>query len=93
MSNNYLVLDPFFHSLAELAPDLSYQKAKVDVSKVDEYQIAYPGERLEDFFNSHILAHTLPQSLEEDLSFDVEVRMGFNYFVLTKRWKEFLTTS
>ncbi|VDM16330.1 unnamed protein product [Hydatigera taeniaeformis] len=70
----------------ELAPDLSYHKAKVDVSKVDEYQISYPEENLTGFFSNNILASTLPQSLEEDLTFDVEAMCGNR-----KEWEKIAT--
>ncbi|VDK39668.1 unnamed protein product, partial [Taenia asiatica] len=70
----------------ELAPDLSYHKAKVDMSKVDEYQITYPEENLEGFFSSNILASTLPQSLEEHLTFDVEAMCGNR-----KEWEKIAT--
>lgn len=58
----------------------------MDVSKVDEYQISYPMERLEDFFSSHILASTLPQSVEEDLTFDIEAIRGNR-----KEWEKIVT--
>ncbi|VDL13939.1 unnamed protein product [Hymenolepis diminuta] len=71
---------------AELAPDLSYQKARVDVSKVDEYLISYTEEKLEVFFSHHILASTLPQSVEEELVFDVEAMIGNS-----KEWEKIAT--
>ncbi|EUB55433.1 Myosin light chain kinase, smooth muscle [Echinococcus granulosus] len=71
---------------AELAPDLSYHKAKVDVSKVDEYQISYPEENLGGFFSSHVLASTLPHSLEEHLTFDIEAVCGNR-----KEWEKIAT--
>ncbi|KAL5971306.1 Myosin light chain kinase smooth muscle [Taenia solium] len=70
----------------ELAPDLAYHKAKVDMSKVDEYKITYPEENLEGFFSSNILASTLPQSLEEHLTFDVEAMCGNR-----KEWEKIAT--
>uniref|UniRef100_A0A5K3FEF2 Fibronectin type III domain protein n=1 Tax=Mesocestoides corti TaxID=53468 RepID=A0A5K3FEF2_MESCO len=71
---------------AELAPDLSCQKVNVDVSNVDEYRISYPEDKLESFFADHILASTLPQSLEEDLTFDVEAMKGNS-----KEWEKIAT--
>lgn len=63
-----------FLDSAEMTPDLSVQKTSVDVSQVDEYHISCSDDHIENIYSSQVLATTLPQCLEENLSFDIEVR-------------------
>ncbi|KAL7058105.1 hypothetical protein AAHC03_016482 [Spirometra sp. Aus1] len=58
---------------AELTPDMSYQKPAIDTSKVGEYHISWQDNDLESLYSRHALAATLPQSLEKDLTYEIQV--------------------